>query len=137
MKKQPVIFALLLLLAVVFVQGCTEKADDPGNPVDRSSFLGTWNVSEKTVKRSNYTVTITADPISADGVFISNFANLGPTSTPAGAYISGSTITLDPDQVIKDIKINGSGKLTGSTMQWNYTLNTGAELFTVEATFSR
>lgn len=137
MKKQSVIFAFAVLLAALFVQGCTEKADDPGNPVDRSSFLGTWNVSEKTVKGSNYQVSITADPGSQDGVFISNFANLGPESTPAGAYISGSAITLDPDQVIKDIKINGSGKLSGSTMKWTYTLNTGAELFTIEATYSR
>lgn len=137
MKKQSVIFALVLLLTVAFTQGCTEKADDTGTPVDRSAFLGIWNVSERTTKGSNYKVNISADPGSANGVFISNFGNLGSASTPAGAFINGSTITLDADQVIQDIKINGSGKISGNTIEWNYTLNTGADLFTVEATYSR
>lgn len=130
-----VILMLIALLPVLF-QGCTEKEDDPGTVVTRSSFLGKWVVQE-TKKASTYEVNITADPVSSDGVFISNFANLGYSVPPAGASVSGSTITIDPGQVIAGVGISGSGTLSGGRITMNYTITTGADQESYYATFTR
>jgi hypothetical protein len=129
------IFMIIGLLPLLF-QGCTEKEDDPGTVVTRSSFLGEWVVQE-TKKASTYDVKITADPNSSDGVFISNFANLGYGVPAAGASVSGSTITIDPGQVIAGVGIGGSGTLSGERMTMNYTITTGADQESYFATFTR
>ena len=83
-------------------------------------------------------VNITADPGSDDGVFISNFANTGSSSTPAGAKIAGTSIILDANQIIGDgLKINGSGSLSGTKINWNYTLDDGANLIHAVATYTK
>jgi hypothetical protein len=136
MKKQLTVLLAFMAISGLIFQGCTEKTDDPGTVVSRSSFLGKWTVSE-TKKGSTYEVNITADPVSADGVFISNFANLGYSVAPAGASVSGSKITLDPDQIIDGLIINGSGTLSGTKITLTYTINTGADLNTYYATYTK
>jgi hypothetical protein len=136
MKKSIPLFYGILILFGLFLSGCTEKTDDTTNTANRSSYLGRWNVSEST-KISTYEVNITADPNSGDGVFISNFGNLGWSVDPAGATVSGNSIILDANQVIANMTINGSGSLSGTKINWNYTLNTGADLFTVVAVYTK
>jgi hypothetical protein len=136
MNKRVSILFLLVSLTVMIFQGCTEKTEDPVGGVTRSSYLGKWLVTE-TTKGSSYEVNITADPSSSDGIFISNFANLGYSVPPAGATVNGSTITLDPDQIIDGLKINGSGSLSGNKITLTYTINTGADLNTYYATYTK
>ena len=88
-------------------------------------------------KASTYEVNITADPVTSDGVFISNFANLGYSVPPAGASVNGSAITIDPGQVIAGVGISGSGTLSGGRIIMNYTITTGADQENYYATFSR
>ncbi len=137
MKRALNYAAFMLLLAVMVSGGCAK--DDTSLPDDdkRSKFLGKWKVNENWTKL-NYEVNITADPSSSDGVFISNFGNIGSTYPPAGAAISGSDILLDPDQVIGDgITVNGSGKMSGSVISWSYTLNDQATLIYATAVYTR
>lgn len=136
MKKNISAITCLLFFTAVFLHSCTEKAEDPTTTVTRSNYLGTWSVT-KTQKSTAYIVTITADPGSSNGVFISNFANIGNSSTPAGASVSGATITLDADQVINDLIINGSGTLSGNKITMTYTINSGADLITYHETFTK
>ncbi len=139
MKKSfSLFYAIIMILGLsrLSLSGCTEKADDTTDTATRSSYLGRWNVSESK-KISTYEVNITADPNSGDGVFISNFGNLGWSVEPAGATVTGNSIILDADQVIANVTINGSGALSGTKINWNYTLNTGADLFTVVAVYTK
>jgi hypothetical protein len=139
MKKFHATLTLMTLMLSLVLSGCTEKTDPDPSPTDaRSAFLGRWSVVETPTKLS-YEVNITADPNSTDGVFISNFANTGSGSTPAGAFIGGNTITLDPDQVIGDgWIINGYGSLSGTTkINWNYNINDGADVNYYVATYTK
>ena len=67
---------------------------------------------------------------------LNNFANSG---TPAYADVSGTTITLVPDQIIGDgWTLNGQGALTTSTkINWTYTFNDGATLHSVVGTYTK
>ncbi len=138
MKSSALTFTLLLLFVAIALNGCTKEADPDPSPTDaRSAFLGQWSVSETWTKLA-YEVNITADPGSNDGVFISNFANTGSSGIPAGATVSGTSITLDADQLIGEgLKINGSGILSGSKINWNYTLDDGATLIYAVATYTK
>ena len=135
MKKSMHIIALLFL-GLLASGGCTEKADPVNPDSPRDAFIGRWSVSETWTKLS-YEVQISADPNSSDGVFISNFGNLGSGSPPAGASISGSSITLDAGQVIAGFTINGSGYLSSSKINWNYTMNDGATLIQAIAVYTK
>lgn len=134
--KSTVSLFTLLFLGFLIIGGCTEKENtaDPESP--RDAFIGRWSVSETWTKLS-YEVQISADPGSSDGVFISNFGNLGSSSTPAGAYVSSTSITLDSDQIIANFTINGSGYLSKSKIYWNYTMNDGATLIQAVAVYTK
>jgi len=128
---------VLLSLAILWFASCT---DDPAPVPDdpRTAFEGIWTVNE-TETRLTYEASIEPDPGSTSGgVLIYNFANAGSMSNPAYAYVSGNTISLQANQVVGDgWVINGSGVLSGSTINWPYTLNDGANLHNITATFSR
>lgn len=140
MKTKRTTNLLTILLVTLLLSACTEEnvTPDPSPSDARSAFLGTWSVNETWTKLT-YTVTISADPNSSDGVFISNFANSGSSGVPAGASVSGSTITLDPNQTIGDgWIINGGGTMTGTTkINWEYTINDGATLIYAVAVYTK
>jgi hypothetical protein len=134
--KKIILPGVMLIFISIIITGCTEKVDPSGDPSTRDNFLGKWSVSESWTKLT-YEVTITADPGTADGVFISNFANTTTAATPAAAVVNGNSIILDPDQVISGLTINGSGVLTGTRINWNYTLFDGADLINSVAIYSK
>jgi hypothetical protein len=116
--------------------GCTKETTTTDSGT-RSSFLGKWSVSETYTKLS-YEVNITEDPNSSNGVFISNFAMTGSSSIPASAEINGSSIILDPNQVIgTGLTINGNGNLSGTKITWNYTILDGATLINAIAIYTK
>ena len=139
--KNPILRTSTLFVACLLLfYGCGKDSSNTPTPAagkDRDAFIHTWNVSDSAYKQT-YEVTILTDPNSADGVLISGFAHTLPTDPYAGAVISGTKITLDPNQVIGDgLKINGSGTLSGSVITWKYTVSTGADLFTYKAVYTR
>ena len=125
----------VILAGFLSIAGCTEKSDNTDTPT-RSSYLGRWSVTESS-RKLTYEVNITADPGSGDGIFISNFANTGWSSTPAGAVVAGNSVVLDANQVISGITINGSGVLSGTRINWNYTLHDGADLINAVAVYTK
>ena len=128
-------FAMLLII-IVF-SGCTKDSDTTPNTTSRDAFIGTWTVSETWTKQS-YEVKIYADPNSSNGVFITNFGNAGLDSTPAGAEVNGNSIVLDANQYISvELKINGSGTLSGTKINWNYTLDYGANVIQAVAIYTK
>ena len=138
MKKSIVArFGALMVIFATFAV-CTSEDPSPSPADPRESFVGNWMVNETGMKRT-FECTITLDQSSTTRVLISNFAGSGPTSNPAVAEVSGNTINLIPDQVIGDgWIINGGGVLSGSNkINWSYTLNNGADLFSLTAVFTR
>jgi hypothetical protein len=131
-------FILVLLFAVSTGFLACEDDPEPAPADERLAFTGTWRVNETETKLT-YEVDIQIDPRSQNGgVYIYNFANAGSSSAPAYAYVSGNTITLEVNQVIGDgWVINGSGILSGSTIDWPYTLNDGANLYAISAVFQK
>ena len=129
--------ALLSLIAIGF-SSCTDSDPNPAPADPRQLFTGVWSVSE-TETRLTYEVSIEADPKSQNGgVYIYNFANAGTSSNPAYAFVSGNTISLEVNQVIGDGWIvNGSGSLSGSRINWPYTLNDGANLHNISAVYTK
>lgn len=135
--RSGLILWFLVVAATSFIT-CTDEDPEPSPADARQAFAGTWQVTETETKLT-YTAEIQIDPRSLNGgVFIINFANAGSSSEPAYAIVSNKTITLEVNQVIgDDWIINGSGILSGSTINWPYTLNDGANLHTIQATFVR
>jgi hypothetical protein len=137
MKNLKFIIAILGISMAFAMNGCVKDSDTTPDSGTRSAFLGKWSVSETWTKAA-YEVTISADPNSTNGVFITNFANIGVSYPPAGAEIDGSSIILDPNQVIGDgITINGNGNLSGTKINWNYNLNDGANLINAIAVYTK
>ena len=129
--------AILTVMAIGF-SSCTETDPTPTPADPRQIFTGVWSVTENETKLT-YEVNIEVDPKSQNGgVYIYNFANAGSSSNPAYAFVSGTTISLEVNQVIGDgWIINGSGTLSGSQINWPYTLNDGANLHNISAIFTR
>ena len=137
MKNSIVIIVITIIATTFILTGCAKDSNTTPDSGTRTSFIGNWSVSETWTKLA-YEVKISADPNSADGVFISNFANTGTTSIPASAAVNGSSIILDANQVIGEgLKINGSGNLSGTKISWNYTLDDGATQINAIAIYTK
>lgn len=138
MKQRIIHLPAILILMITGFYACTDSDPAPAPTDPRQAFLGIWSVTE-TEARLTYEVNIVIDPQSQNGgVFIYNFANAGTSSNPAYAFVSGNTISLEVNQVIGDgWIINGSGSLSGSKINWPYTLNDGANLHHVSALFTK
>jgi hypothetical protein len=135
--KNKIVIAFTMLSLMATFSGCTKESDTTTDSGNRAAFLGKWSVSETWTKLS-YEAIISADPSSSNGVFISNFGGTGTTSNPAAAMVSGTSIVLDANQVIGDgLKINGSGSLSGTKINWNYTIEDGANLIHAVATYTK
>jgi hypothetical protein len=129
------ISAFLILMLILIIQACTPDNTNNISPDTRSQFLGSWTVNDHKTK-AVYEVVISADPNAGNRVLISNFGGLGSGS--ATAFISGTSITLDPDQNINNLIFNGSGSLNGtSTMNWSYSINDGADITYYSAVFTK
>jgi len=137
MKKIHLAINLFLVAMVAALAGCTkDSTTTPDTPVGRDSYIGSWSVSESYTKLT-YEVTILADPNSNDGVLIAGFANTMPSGPRAGAVVSGSKITLDANQVIDGLKLNGGGTLSGTKITWVYTIDDGANLTHAVAVYTK
>ncbi len=138
MKKSIRFSYFLLFLVVIALVSCT-KTDTNISPSgdSRAKFLGSWTVSETHTKGS-FPVTILADPNESSRVLIDNFANL-LVGNRATAYISGNSITLDPDQAVGNMThISGSGTMTGTTtINWTYTMTDGATKTDATAVYTK
>lgn len=137
MKKYPVISAFLMICGIYLLAGCAKDSSGPSGSDPRASYLGSWSVNEIHTKLT-YDVTITADT-GKTGVFISNFGAAG-NSVKAHAVISGTEIGISPgNQTMSNgWIIDGSGTMSGTTkIEWNYTINDGANLVFSQATYTK
>ena len=139
MKNSIQFLSTFMILAFLFLSSCTTDNPAPSPADPRTSFAGTWSVSE-TWNKLSYEVTITTDPASSTGVYIDNFAGAGIGVKTHGT-ISGSSIYVAPSPqdlgngwVIE----NGTGYLTGTTkINWGYVFNEGATQYNATAVYTK
>ena len=131
------IFAIIVFL-ILAIPSCVEDDDIvlPGD--DRNEFLGVWEVTE-TCKRFSYEVEIVADPANDKQVLINNFWLIGYDEKPPYAIVSGNTITIPSQGMCNDGSniVEGSGTLSKKKIEWNYTVNDGADLYTCTAIYEK
>lgn len=137
MKKPIAKCLLFLVVAATGLISCSKVEDTTPTGNDRDRFLGSWSVHEIHTK-SDYLVTIKADPNEASRVLITNFGNL-IASYSATAYISGNNITLDANQMVGNMEIlSGSGVLSGTTtINWVYSMTDGATQIDATAVYTK
>lgn len=130
------IIGYFIFTLIIF--SCTEEGDifDPQD--DRDAFLGTWNVDE-TCNRIPYQVTIIKDPTNSSQVIINNFWLIGPDEKAPYAIVAGNSIVIPQQNIYNDEKtiVKGSGVLDKGTIEWEYTVNDGADLYTCVATYEK
>jgi len=122
----------------LLISSCTEDGDIINPQDDRDAFLGTWNVDE-TCNRIPYQVTIIKDPGNSSQVVITNFWLIGPDESPPYAIVAGSNIVIPEQNIGNDGKniVKGSGTLIKNKIDWEYTVNDGADLYTCTATYEK
>ena len=126
------------LVFILLFLSCTEESDIL-NPVDdRDTFLGTWNVNE-TCNRIPYQVSIIKDPSNSSQVIINNFWLIGPGEKAPYAIVAGSSIVIPQQNIYNNEKtiVKGSGILNKNIIEWEYTVNDGADLYTCVATYEK
>ncbi len=130
------IFSFFIILAAIsFFASCGE--DDPIIQEDpRDSYLGVWSVNED-CQRLNYDVNITYDPDNSSRVLIENFANPGPDYDPVTALVVDDRIFVSQQTVGDDWTVSGDGTLTDGTIEWEYELIIGGNLYQCSATYMK
>jgi hypothetical protein len=116
---------VVAVMVVVFVSSCSKSTTNPN-----AAFIGTYYGTETDVANTiTDTITITAGS-SSSAIALAAKTSAG-TSYPFTATVSGSALTIPMQPIdytttsytIVD-SISGSGSLTGSTLQMNYTIKT-------------
>jgi hypothetical protein len=117
---------------------CTDEDSILDTGDDRDAFLGTWNVTEACSKDS-YSVTIVKDPSNSTQVIIQNFWLIGYNEKPPYAIVAGSTITIPAQDICynNSNEVSGSGSIDKKTIELNYTVNDGADLWDCSATYEK
>ena len=130
------LISFIILSLVMF--SCSEDIEDLNPQEDRDAFLGTWKVNE-TCNRIPYQVTITKDLSNSSQVIINNFWLIGPDEKAPYAIVAGSNIVIPQQNIYNDGKtiVTGSGVLNKNTIDWEYTVNDGADLHNCTATYEK
>lgn len=141
MKKY--LYSLLTLVFVAsMLHSCTpdDNIDDPFPDVDtRDKFVGSWLCNENSSQNgsSSFTVGISLDATNSSQVILDNFYNAGYGKKLNGIATS-SSITI-PNQSLNSLYIRGSGSIfnNDTKMNWNYYVDTGADIDTCTAVFTK
>ena len=136
MKKTSKLIVAICFLSGIFISSCSKDSNST-TTLTRSALLGTW-LENDSGKKLTYEVTFKADTASGNGIVILNFGGSGP-GVAAIAYLSGNTLALTKDEQLSNYWIvNGSGTVSGTTLiNWPYSLFDGANLYNIQATFTK
>lgn len=147
--KKLFLFGGMALMMSMYFTSCTEDEvaeneeiiNDDQDGDDRAPFVGDWKVVEtgKQLGTRNYWVSIKKDDAFPSRVNMYNFYMLGETSDSVIATISTvlpGVITVT-DQTRKGNFISGSGKMEGSTITIDFTVDDGSVIDTLKAVFTK
>ena len=123
------IIGLLLFAVALILSSC--KDDGDGVSPDVTKLAGSYAVAETDMydEVENYTITISKSKDGGATVEISNFGDF--MYVPVKGTIQGSKLTI-PSQTFtanSTIEISGDGTLNGNTLTFDYTMESGGDLF--------
>jgi len=109
------------------------------NEVDpRDKFLGQWHCTETSTQNPTpitFTVDFTKDLLTTDEMYIANFYHLG-FDEKAKVLVNFNNFEI-PSQVVCNITFSGNGSFSQNKITMTYYANDGADIDTVNASFSR
>ncbi|MBI9033639.1 MAG: hypothetical protein JEZ03_04110 [Bacteroidales bacterium] len=132
-KNTAIVWVLALLL------GFTACEPEPTTIPDedyRDDFIGTWLADDSPAKSTlnTYVVTISKDPSNSAQLLLNNFHQ---TQQNVSGLVSASRITISGFSTNAG-SISGEGKLIGNNkIQWDYSVNDGADIIEYSAVFTR
>ncbi|MFO7723483.1 MAG: hypothetical protein R6V49_09720 [Bacteroidales bacterium] len=135
MKKN---FALLLASIILMLAWSCELIEDPDPTDPRDNYTGNWTVNEVSslYGTNNYNVSIIYDPGNSTQVLIKNFYHFG-LEIETYAIATNTSLTV-PEQLVCNHTVKGKGTLSSkSKIDWTYTVNDGADIDNVTATFTK
>jgi hypothetical protein len=119
-------YAAFLLTATMFIAACS---DDDENPfaADVQKVVGTYAVedTDEGDEVETYSISIAQSNAGGPNLEISNFGDI--MYVPVKALIKGNTLTVPPQTFTgktMTIIISGQGTLNGSTLNFDYTIET-------------
>jgi hypothetical protein len=125
----PLFICFLFFTAALLLSGCKDDGDDTSPDVTK--LVGTYAVEETDMWNDvdNYTVTIAKSKDGGANIEIGNFGDF--MFVPVKGTIVGNTLTI-PSQTFtanSTIKISGNGTLTGNSLHFDYTMESGGDTF--------
>lgn len=131
---------LVLGFTAVFLTSCELDDDLLGNDI-RDEFTGKWLVNENStfLGDRNYEVDIESDTTRNARIEIYNLYKIGASNFIYAevSAIEANTITIPGQLTGGQDYVEGSGRLTGNSIQLEYYVDDGNGNDTVTATFSR
>ena len=131
-------FAVLLTAVSLLLITSCELMENPDDTDPRDNYLGTWTVNEVSTLygTNNYSAIIIYDPGNSTQVLIKNFYHFG-MEIETYAIATTGTITI-PEQTVCSHAVKGKGTLLNKNkIEWTYTVNDGADIDNVTATFTK
>jgi len=135
MKKN---LALILTGIMLMLVWSCELIEDPDPADPRDNYTGNWTVNEVSslYGTNNYNVSIIYDPGNSTQVLIKNFYHFG-MEIETFAIATNASLTV-PEQIVCNHTVKGKGTLsTKNKIEWTYTVNDGADVDNVTATFTK
>ncbi len=126
----------LLLMFVLALTGCEPEPNEIPDQDYRDDFVGTWIADDSPAKSTlnTYEVTISKDPNNSSQVILYNFHQ---SNESVSGLVTSNRINVT-SALVNEETINGEGKLIGNnTIQWDYSVNDGADLIEWTATYTR
>ena len=119
----------LLFATALILSGCKDDGDDTSPDVTK--LIGTYAVAETDENNDveNYTITISKSKNGGANIEISNFGDF--IFVPVKGTIVANKLTIPSQSFTANttIEISGDGTLTGSNLHFDYTMESGGDLF--------
>jgi len=128
-SRSSFIIGILFFAAVLILSGCKDDGDNTSPDV--AKLIGTYAVEETDMYASvdNYTITISKSQAGGANIEISNFGDL--LFVPIKGTIVGNKLTIPSQSFTASttIEISGDGTLSGNNLHFDYTMESGGDLF--------
>ncbi len=130
--KKNILFAVFLLFVVA---ACVPDDDLFPETDDVEAYIGTWNVTDNSLKSLNYKVTIRKNPLNSSEILLDNFAG---SSDEAVGIVTGKKVTILSQRIGNNWRVSGSGSYNSSTrLDFSYELEVAGDSESRRAIFSR
>lgn len=129
MKIQNRFAAIVLISMALIVNACQKDDNSEVAPTTdaRDKYTGSWTCAEtntKTNKKNTFTVSISKSSANSSELILSNFSNIGSSSTfNVKSSLSGTSISI-PSQEVSGDNISGSGSVASDVkINFSYTVD--------------